>query len=214
MSSTSSLRPPPRIIQISRHRLSSLGEVPYRTTLLPKTQQRNATFIPRPRRPYQFTQLITLSDGSTFTQRTTSPIPIFKSQRDTRNTALWNPSNAKLANVEEDEAGRLRAFRRRFGRGWDVGGGDREEALETEAEQAGGAPGESEMQQDGRSLIDAATHESRDTTTQWSDAEEDNLMDLISEDYRETPMARVKPADNVKQPVAGKAKGGKGQGRR
>lgn len=25
-----------------------------------------------------------------------------------------------MANVEEDEAGRLRAFRRRFGRGWDA----------------------------------------------------------------------------------------------
>lgn len=74
----------------------------------------------RPHRPYTFTQLITLSDGSSYTQRTTSPAPIFKSTKDTRNHALWQPSMSSLRNVEEDEAGRLRAFREKFGRGWDV----------------------------------------------------------------------------------------------
>lgn len=33
---------------------------------------------------------------------------------------MWNPSSQKLADVEQDEAGRLKAFRRRFGRGWDA----------------------------------------------------------------------------------------------
>ena len=33
---------------------------------------------------------------------------------------MWNPSSQKLLNVEEDEAGRLRAFRNKFGRGWDA----------------------------------------------------------------------------------------------
>lgn len=33
---------------------------------------------------------------------------------------MWNPSSQKLLNVEEDEAGKLRAFRARFGRGWDA----------------------------------------------------------------------------------------------
>jgi len=33
---------------------------------------------------------------------------------------MWNPSLDSLKNVEEDEAGRLRAFREKFGRGWDV----------------------------------------------------------------------------------------------
>jgi hypothetical protein len=41
---------------------------------------------------------------------------------------------ASLRNVEEDEAGRLRAFREKFGRGWDVEGaaeveGEQEESL-------------------------------------------------------------------------------------
>lgn len=33
---------------------------------------------------------------------------------------MWQPSMASLRNVEEDEAGRLRAFREKFGRGWDA----------------------------------------------------------------------------------------------
>lgn len=84
------------------------------------TQVRHATLIRRPRRPYTFTQLITLSDGSTYLHRTTSPAPIYRSNKDTKNNPLWNPSSQKLANVEEDEAGRLKRFRGRFGRGWDA----------------------------------------------------------------------------------------------
>jgi hypothetical protein len=38
-----------------------------------------------------------------------------------------------LRNIEEDEAGRLRAFREKFGRGWDVEATD-EEAGEVEGE--------------------------------------------------------------------------------
>lgn len=87
-------------------------------------QVRHASLLKRPHRPYTFTQLITLSDGSTYTQRTTSPAPIFKSTKDSRNHPLWQPSMASLRNVEDDEAGRLRAFRERFGRGWDVEGGE------------------------------------------------------------------------------------------
>ncbi|KAM6476106.1 hypothetical protein HDV62DRAFT_256661 [Trichoderma sp. SZMC 28011] len=84
------------------------------------TQTRNATFIPRPRRPYTFTQLIQLSDGSTYTARTTSPLPLYRAQKDTRNTLLWQPSEKSLRNVELDEAGKLAAFRERFGRGYDA----------------------------------------------------------------------------------------------
>lgn len=62
---------------------------------------------------------MTLSDGSTYTQRTTSPQSLYKTTKDTRNSLLWNPSSQKLLNVEEDEAGRLKRFRGRFGRGWD-----------------------------------------------------------------------------------------------
>lgn len=83
-------------------------------------QIRHATLLRRPKRPYTFTQLITLSDGSTFLHRTTSPVPVYKSTKDVRNTPLWNPSSQKLLNIEEDEAGKLAAFRAKFGRGWDA----------------------------------------------------------------------------------------------
>ena len=83
-------------------------------------QLRHATLIHRPRRPYTFTQLIQLSDGSSYTARTTSPQPLYRSARDTRNTLLWQPSEKSLRNVELDEAGRLAAFRERFGRGFDA----------------------------------------------------------------------------------------------
>ncbi|KAL9587494.1 MAG: hypothetical protein Q9212_000196 [Teloschistes hypoglaucus] len=106
-------------------------------------QLRHATLIRRPKRPYTFTQLVTLSDGSTFTHRTTSPVPVYQSTKDTRNTALWNPSSQKLLNVEADEAGRLRAFRERFGRGWDA------ESMTTRDEETGEIrEGEEEPQQD------------------------------------------------------------------
>ena len=84
------------------------------------TQIRHASLLRRPKRPYTFTQMITLSDGSTYLHRTTSPAPIYRSTKDTKNNPLWNPSSQKLANVEEDEAGRLKRFRGRFGRGWDA----------------------------------------------------------------------------------------------
>ncbi|KAN0114611.1 hypothetical protein V8E51_004155 [Hyaloscypha variabilis] len=74
----------------------------------PQSQIRHASLLKRPHRPYQFTQLVTLSDGSTYTQRTTSPQPIFRSTKDTRNHPLWQPSMTSLRNVEEDEAGRNR----------------------------------------------------------------------------------------------------------
>ncbi|KAL7922184.1 hypothetical protein ACQKWADRAFT_293789 [Trichoderma austrokoningii] len=85
-----------------------------------RTQTRHATFIPRPRRPYTFTQLIQLSDGSTYTARTTSPLPLYRAAKDTRNTLLWQPSEKSLRNVELDEAGKLAAFRERFGRAYDA----------------------------------------------------------------------------------------------
>ncbi|KAF2214428.1 hypothetical protein CERZMDRAFT_9316, partial [Cercospora zeae-maydis SCOH1-5] len=83
-------------------------------------QVRHATLLRRPRRPYTFTQLVTLSDGSTFLHRTTNPAPVYRSSKDTKNSVMWNPSSQKLLNVEEDEAGRLRKFRQRFGRGYDA----------------------------------------------------------------------------------------------
>ncbi|KAL6863302.1 hypothetical protein ACO1O0_003549 [Amphichorda felina] len=83
------------------------------------SQVRHATFIRRPRRPYTFTQLVQLSDGSSYTVRTTSPQPLYRAAKDSRNSLLWQPSEKSLRNVELDEAGKLAAFRERFGRAFD-----------------------------------------------------------------------------------------------
>ncbi|OQO08044.1 hypothetical protein B0A48_06837 [Cryoendolithus antarcticus] len=97
--------------------------------------------------------MITLSDGSTFLHRTTSPQPIYRSTKDTKNSPLWNPSSQKLASVEEDEAGRLKRFRGRFGRGWDAEGRDEEvgERGEGEVKQA---KGEKKVNEGEQSLMD------------------------------------------------------------
>jgi hypothetical protein len=85
-------------------------------------QVRHAAYVKRPSRPYHFTQLVQLSDGSTYTMRTTSPAALYKAQKDTRNHMLWQPSDPSLRNVEVDEAGRLAAFRERFGSAFDAQG--------------------------------------------------------------------------------------------
>lgn len=134
----------------SQRSLQRISLDPISKSQISHQQLRHATLIRRPKRPYTFTQLVTLSDGSTYTHRTTSPAPVYQSTKDTRNTALWNPSSQKLMNVEADEAGRLRAFRDRFGRGWDA------EKMVTRDEETG------------------EVKESQEAEG------EDNLMDLIS----------------------------------
>ncbi|PGH27339.1 hypothetical protein AJ80_01051 [Polytolypa hystricis UAMH7299] len=130
-------------------------------------QCRHATLLRRPKRPYTFTQLMVLTDGSTFTHRTTSPVPVYRSTRDTRNAPLWNPSSEKLLNVEEDEAGRLAAFRSRFGRSWDATSSAA--AAATSAETA--APETEEAKK--KAEISAAELAA-------AEEEDDNLLDLIS----------------------------------
>lgn len=114
---------------------TTLAAAPTRATttlLTPPTQCRFASFVARPRRPYKFTQLVTLSDGSTYTARTTSPHPVYRTAKDSRNSITWQPNERSLRGVELDEAGRLAAFRQRFGRGFDAGG----EAAKQEEESA------------------------------------------------------------------------------
>ncbi|EQB46370.1 hypothetical protein CGLO_14583 [Colletotrichum gloeosporioides Cg-14] len=107
---------------------SRTSPAPYNSTTptLTTTQTRAATFVPRVRRPYTFTQLIQLSDGSTYTLRSTSPTPLVRSAKDSRNHALWQPTDKSLQNVEVDEAGKLAAFRQRFGRAFDLAEGPKE----------------------------------------------------------------------------------------
>ena len=56
-------------------------------------------------RPRLFTQQIVLTNGATYTLRTTSPKPRVKLIRDTRNHPLWNPSISSQA--VDDESGQL-----------------------------------------------------------------------------------------------------------
>ncbi|KAI2794739.1 hypothetical protein POX_a01340 [Penicillium oxalicum] len=132
------------------------------------SQCRHATLLRRPKRPYTFTQLVTLSDGSAFTHRTTSPAPVYRATRDTRNSLLWNPSSSKLMNVEEDEAGRLAAFRARFGRSWDANA----PAPETASASTGDATKDAAAKQ--------AEKEAAEAQAKADQEEEDNLLDLIS----------------------------------
>ncbi|KAG5956323.1 hypothetical protein E4U58_006668 [Claviceps cyperi] len=128
-------------------------------------QVRHATFIERPRRPYTFTQLVTLSDGSTYTMRTTSPAAVYRSTKDSRNTLLWQPTDRSLRNVELDEAGKLAAFRERFGRAFDASKSlEQEEGQEQEqGQKASPAPAEDESA--GDDLTDLITAYATEVTT-------------------------------------------------
>lgn len=97
--------------------LSPLGSL-VSTPIAPLS--RGAKLIARPKRPSLLPQLVILSDGSSFTQLTTSPRGIYRTQKDSRNHPLWNPALDRLKNVEEDEAGRLKAFRDKFGTDFDI----------------------------------------------------------------------------------------------
>ncbi|OAA54726.1 50S ribosomal protein [Niveomyces insectorum RCEF 264] len=107
---------------------------------LSTTSSCHARLVSRPQRPYHFTQIVQLSDGSTFTVRTTNPHPLHRCTKDSRNHSLWQPSEKSLRNIEVDEAGKLAAFRTRFGHGWDADEQEPDEAGDaTQAKKTGGA---------------------------------------------------------------------------
>ncbi|AEO56734.1 hypothetical protein MYCTH_2090930 [Thermothelomyces thermophilus ATCC 42464] len=152
-------------------------------------QVRHATFVPRPRRPYQFTQLVQLSDGSTFTMRTTSPLALYKSAKDSRNHILWQPTEKTLRNVEVDEAGKLAAFRERYGTSWDLeappSAAPAAAAAAAEAPAGGkqeGARAGSAADGDGKKAEGKAAEQVQASTQQAAPAEDafDSLVDLIS----------------------------------
>ncbi|KIV91731.1 hypothetical protein PV10_06240 [Exophiala mesophila] len=115
MSSSTALRP-----ILRPHSLPSLPSSSTAKTTFICQSCRHARLLRRPKRIYTFTQLVTLSDGSAFTMRTTSPVPVYRSTRDTRNAPLWNPTSKDVMNVEEDDSGRLAGFRARFGTSFDA----------------------------------------------------------------------------------------------
>ncbi|KAI9891794.1 MAG: hypothetical protein M1814_002359 [Vezdaea aestivalis] len=168
-----------------------LRPIPSSSRALSTTPSLQADLIRRPHRPYQFTALVQHSDGSMSFTRTTSPQPLWKAVKDIRNHALWNPSNRRIANVEDDEAGKLRAFRTRFGRGWDA------EATEDEARlQAEEKEGNAAKDKEGQNHV----HEQEAT---------DSLMDLISPGYAASQTGGV--ADTAEKGKGKSKSGGKGK---
>ncbi|KAK3359901.1 hypothetical protein B0T25DRAFT_113386 [Lasiosphaeria hispida] len=148
--------------------------------LLQHQQLRHATFVLRPRRPYQFTQLVQLSDGSTFTVRTTMPSALYKSSKDSRNHVLWQPTEKSLRNIEVDEAGKLAAFRDRYGRGWDIDEvvptADEAEAVVAEAAAAAKTK---TAEVEAKAVVDKKAEAAQEQKTNGEDPF-DSLIDLIS----------------------------------
>lgn len=111
-------------------------------------------------------------------------MPVYRSTRDTRNSLLWNPTSKKLLTVEEDEAGRLAAFRAKFGRGFD--------AASTTEKDAGGVasvssssktkPANDKMDTQSTQQTEAEAASARALAQEEADLqeEEDSLLDLIS----------------------------------
>jgi ribosomal protein L31 len=65
-------------------------------------------------KPEKFLQTIVLSNGATFTVRTTSPTRAqIRLTKDTRNHPLWNPAMLKEGVTDESE--QLTKFQKRFG---------------------------------------------------------------------------------------------------
>ncbi|CAO3638107.1 unnamed protein product [Cunninghamella blakesleeana] len=65
-------------------------------------------------KPERFLQTIVLSNGATYTLRTTSPVRSqIRLTKDTRNHPLWNPAMLKEGVTDESE--QLTKFQKRFG---------------------------------------------------------------------------------------------------
>jgi hypothetical protein len=101
--------------------------------------------------------------------RTSSPTPIYRSNKDSRNNALWQPSDGSLRNLEVDEAGKLAAFRARFGRGWDV------------ESTAAPIPGSDAASTQGSEPAAVAAKASQSSPPPETASVEDSLADLISQ---------------------------------
>uniref|UniRef100_A0A1D1YTY8 54S ribosomal protein L36, mitochondrial n=1 Tax=Anthurium amnicola TaxID=1678845 RepID=A0A1D1YTY8_9ARAE len=81
----------------------------YPSTICKRSYSTTKSFV----RPRLFTQQVILSNGATYTLRTTSPKPRIKLIKDTRNHPLWNPS--QLSRKLDDDSGQLSKFIKKFG---------------------------------------------------------------------------------------------------
>ncbi|KAJ3538138.1 hypothetical protein NMY22_g5294 [Coprinellus aureogranulatus] len=108
-SSRLSLRPSVSVTsQFRRH----ISNSPYGRTHVWK---RRAPVLPNPVVP-KFPQRVIRSDGTSFTQWTTSPKSLVRLTRDTTNNPMYNPALASDRSIEEESGttGRLGRFNRRF----------------------------------------------------------------------------------------------------
>lgn len=97
-----------KIPKSTRGRHSVAGPEYSRTHLVSKTPS-----LPNPVVP-TYPQTVFLSDGSSFTHRTTTPRSIVRLTRDITNNPVWQPGQEARAGEEEDLSGRLGRYKRKF----------------------------------------------------------------------------------------------------
>lgn len=156
------------------------------------SQVRYATEITRPKRPFTFTQIVQLSDGSTYTTRSTSPVPVYRSTKDTRNHLTWQPTESSLQNVEVDEAGKLASFRGRFGAAYDLAGPTAAEKQAADAAQKAAAASGKDKKTPKKAAAEAAAKEADEAAKKKeadaaADAEEDSFASLLAGYVRDQP---------------------------
>ncbi|KAG8787470.1 hypothetical protein FRC12_015541 [Ceratobasidium sp. 428] len=101
--------------------------------------------IPNPVVP-TYPQTVYLSDGSSFTHRTTAPRSVVRLTRDITNNPVWQPGQEARAGEEEDLSGRLGRYKRRFDEESQFGEGELEGLMES----AKGSSGGVERMKDGK----------------------------------------------------------------
>lgn len=105
-------RPRAQRIPLTFHQCRQISNSPYGRTHVWK---RRAPVLPKPLVP-KFPQRVVRSDGTSFTQWTTSPKSLVRLTRDTTNNPMYNFAAASDRSVEEESGttGRLGRFNRRF----------------------------------------------------------------------------------------------------
>ncbi|KAG8702969.1 hypothetical protein FRC09_004435 [Ceratobasidium sp. 395] len=101
--------------------------------------------LPNPVVP-TYPQTVYLSDGSSFTHRTTAPRSVVRLTRDITNNPVWQPGQEARAGEEEDLSGRLGRYKRRFDEESQFGEGELEGLMES----AKGSGGGVERMKDGK----------------------------------------------------------------
>ncbi|KAG8685041.1 hypothetical protein FRC11_011210 [Ceratobasidium sp. 423] len=97
-----------QVPHLIRLRHSNSGSPYGKSHLIPTTPR-----LPNPVVP-TYPQTVFLSDGSSFTHRTTAPRSVVRLTRDITNNPVWQPGMEARAGEEEDLSGRLGRYKRRF----------------------------------------------------------------------------------------------------